>query len=902
VRDPFFEMVKMSMATFINAMTGYDCTYYPVASNVPRDLFNLADVYFDAVFRPLLTEEIFRREGHHLVPADRGHPAAGLSVSGIVYNEMKGWFSNPELTLAERVTQNLMPDTIYGRNSGGRPERIPDLRYEQFVRYHRSHYHPSNAFFFLYGNIPTAEHLVFLRERLATFRREPEGNAVARQPRWAGPREVREPYPISQEEPADNKTYAALAWIVGDVLDPQDATLWHILGQILLGNEAAPLRQAVIDSRLGQDLIHSGADWVGRESVFRVGLKGTDPGLTGAFEGLVLDTLRRLAGGRIERSRVDAAFHQVSYHFLEIRPELPLFYLSLVLDSWRFGGDPLMFLRMQQHLSDARARYESDPALFNAMLRERLLTNPHRLLLVLEPDREWQARTDAEFARRMENIRRRLNDGDLRRIAREAEDLERASAAPNPPEALARLPQLGVRDLPRKPVHIPTAVETLDGGVVFLHNDVFANGVNYLALDFDLEGLPADLWPYLPRYADAVVKMGAAGLSYEEIAARLAANTGGIGCRAYFQTHAADPARSLKRLRVALKALDDRMDSALDVLRDVLFGVNPRDSARLENIVSQSLADCRTQIVQEGTRTAELHAGRGLSPEAFLSEAVEGLPQLPLVRMLHDAYRDQSAGLMDRIEAIRDFVLNRRRMTVSFTGSDAACARAREAARGWAAAMRDEAPRPADTGFRPFPRPVREGLAGQVQVAFCARVIPAPHSSHEDEPLLVIGSRLVSMDYLLSEIRFKGNAYGGGCGYDGLQRKWAFWSYRDPRVAETLEVFEGVRRHVESAPWRQADVDRAIIGTAKHEQRPIRPASATDTALWRHVAGLTPERREQRYERLLAATPEAVRGAVLAVLDRESDRGSVCVVAGRPQLEEANRRMPGRELEIRDIE
>ena len=298
VREPFFEMIKMSMATFINAMTGEDATYYPVASNVPKDLFNLAEVYFDAVFHPLLSEQTFRREGHHLAPADGNGSVTGnvtgngganggnrLAISGIVYNEMKGAFSDPDASLARLLNHGLLPDTIYAHESGGTPDAIPDLSYDAFRRFHANYYHPSNAYFFAYGDIATADYCGFLDQRLADFARRrvewPAGVSgdrfdPVRQGRWAAPRALRERYPIGANEPDAERTYLVNAWLTGDALDPEDAALMRVLSLILAGNEAAPLRKAVVASRLGADLTYSGSSSVGREATFVIGIRGSE--------------------------------------------------------------------------------------------------------------------------------------------------------------------------------------------------------------------------------------------------------------------------------------------------------------------------------------------------------------------------------------------------------------------------------------------------------------------------------------------------------------------------------------------------------------------------------------------------------------------------------------------------
>ena len=906
VKEPFFEMIKMSMATFINAMTGSDHTYYPVASNVKKDLFNLAEVYFDAVFHPLLTEETFKREGHHLAPVNPEDPTGDLKITGIVYNEMKGVFSDPESRLYRSMTSRLLPDTLYARESGGDPEAIPDLTYAQLKAFHETYYHPSNGYFFLYGDIPTSDYLAFLADKLdkipkneasATLR--PLRPEVTHQPTWKSPQIVRDTYPVGTDEPLTEKTYLMLSWLIGDATDPEDVALCRILSLILLGNEAAPLRKAIIDSQLGADLIYSGASSVGPASTFYVGLKGSEAEHVAAFTQLVTDTLTQLADAEIDSAKVEAAFQQATYHYQEVSPMFPLHMLYRVIEAWIYEKDSDTFLKMEESLAAIRQRWQENPAIFNELMRERLIDNPHRLTSVLSPDANMQAKLDADLEVRTKGIRAQLTDERMRQIAEDAAELERLNGQPNSPEALASLPQLQVSDLPEKPRHIPTVVEEI-GGRALLRNDVFANGVNYLVLDFNLQGLPEHLWTYLPRYTEAVSKLGAADMSYEQMAQRRSAVTGGIGCAPGFGTHALDANRSLQSMRFQLKALDGKMEQALDVLHDLVFSVNPRDTERLRDVLVQSVAEYRTEMIHDGSNTAIHHAARGLSSQAHLAEIVFGLPQLRGSETLLSNFDELNADLMCHIEQIRDFLLNRERLTASFTGSDGAFETTRARLGDWFNAMRNETVNAASVAFQPFDTPPREGLAGPIQIAHCAHVMPAPHYSHPDSTLLSIGAHILRLDYIMSEIRFKGNAYGAWFTYSPFDANLYQASYRDPHVARTLNVFAQTAEYVKQVAWTQTDIDRAIIATAKNSEKPIRPSQAASNALSQHLTGQTRDMREERYAQLRRATPAEVKRALLQLLEENRDKAAVCVVSSREKLEAANRELV-EPLDIEDI-
>ena len=906
VKEPFFEMIKMSMATFINAMTSSDFTCYPVSSNVKKDLFNLAEVYFDAVFHPLLTENTFKREGHHLAPADPADPTGDLKITGIVYNEMKGAFSDPEACLYRSVMRRLLPDTLYANESGGDPDAIPDLTYAELKGFHETYYHPSNGYFVLYGDIPTSDYLTFLADRLdnipknaASTGLRPLRPEVTHQPKWDAPRTATDTYPVGADEPLTEKTYLMLSWLIGNATDPEEVVLGRIMSLILLGNEAAPLRKAIIDSKLGADIVFSGASSIGPEATFYIALKGSEADRVEAFSQLVIDTLTQIVDSEIDSEKVEAAFQQATYHYQEVASMFPLRMLYRVIEGWIYEKDSDTFLKMGQTLDAVRRRWQESPSIFNEFIREKLIENPHRLASVLSPDRDMQGKIDTELAERMKETRAQLTNEQVRQIAADAAELERLNGVPNSPEALAGLPQLQVSDLPEKPRHIPTTVENV-GGQELLRNDVFANGVNYLVLNFDLQGLPQHLWTYLPRYADAVSKLGAAGMNYEEMAQRTSAVTGGIGCSPWFSTHAHEADRALRGISFHLKALDSKIEAALDVLHDLLFAVNPRDTERLRDVLIQAVAEYRTEMIHDGSSTAIHHASRGLSSNAHLAELIYGLPQLRNSETLLNGFDELNTDLMGHIEGIRDFLLTRGRVTASFTGSDTAFETTRTKLGVWLDAMRDEPVNSQAIAFQQFETPPREGLAGPIQIAHCAHVMPAPHYSHPDSTLLTIGAHLIRLDYILSEIRFKGNAYGARFTYSPYDAVLCQSSFRDPHVARTINVFEQTVDYVNQMEWTQTDIDRAIIATAKDGEKPIRPSQAASGALSQHLVGQTREMREERYAQLRRATPTEVKRALLQLLEENRDKAAVCAVSSREKLEAANAEL-AQPLVIEDI-
>lgn len=901
VKHPFIEMVKMSMATFINAMTGSDITLYPVASNVKKDFYNLAEVYWDAAFHPKLSEETFKQEGHHLEFSKKNDPSSDLIVKGIVYNEMKGGYSSPEYRIRFFSEKALFPDTPYGLSSGGDPDSMPELTFSHFKGFYDRLYHPSNAYIFLYGNIPLEEQLSFLSPRLDSYTAQDPQSAIPRQPRFEQSKSVSESYPIGPNEKPDSKTFLNLAWLVGDGTDVREVLAFSILDHLLLGTSAAPLKKALVDSRLGEDVSMCGFSGYGFESTFRVGLKGSEADRQGDFERLVMDVLSEWADKPFPDDRVQAGFHQMAYPFLEISSMFPLHTCFKTYASWLHDADPLDYLRAEEHIAALKKDYQADPMIFSKLIRERLLDNPHRVSIVLTPDSGWQARKDAEFAEKMADLKKSLTEEERSSLVKEADELEQLQNTPNTPEALATLPQLTVSDLPSKPKHIPTTVEELGGGIDVLRNDVFANGVNYFHLAINLEGLDPELYPYLPLYASCVQKMGAAGMDYAQMAERVAACTGGVGFGTECGSHAVDPDLLMRRARFSFKTQDDKIDDALSVVRDKLFELDFSDDKRFREVLVQEKASYRSRIAHMGRELATRHAARGINAVGNVNELLSGLPQVRLIQKLADEYDQCRDATVSKLERIRGFLHQRERLTASFTGTASVYDKVTKTLSDWAGQMRTAGITDNALPFKSWNEPRREGLAAPMQVAYCALMLPAPHLSHPDAAPLTVGSLLLSRGYMWEEIRIKGGAYGAGTGWNGLGGTWSFWSYRDPWIKKTLDAYRAMQEHVRGAEWSRVDIDRAIIGTAKQGEKPIRPGGATGSALWRHLHGDTPERREERHAAVLSVAPQDVKRAILEVLGENIGKGAVCVVSNREKLERANEELADAPLSIEDI-
>ncbi|MGI6494662.1 MAG: insulinase family protein [Kiritimatiellia bacterium] len=887
VREPFFEMIKMSLATFINAFTAQDYTSYPVCSPVPKDFFNLAEVYLDAVFHPLITPETFRREAHHFAFEKPGDTSSPLTLKGIVYSEMQGYAASPENRLYFLAHRLLYPGHPLGRDSGGDPDHIPELTYEAFRDFHATRYHPSNALIFSYGDIPTGDLAAFLDRLLAGF--TADSSAAAPAPAapeaWSAPRSAEAFYEPGPDDPGEEMDYLTLHWAIGDAIDADAHADWELIETLLLGHDGAPLRKALVDSGLGADTCLTGFCSHGWMKEFHVGLKGSRAGRFADFESLVRRVLSDWASRPPAAAEAEAAFQQLAYASREIGRKLPLATLNSVNSAWPYGRDPLTLLFPRARLDACRARWQADPLHFGRLVREKLLDNPHLLRLTLRPDRDLAARKAAALAAKLEARRAAMSDDERGRVDRAAAELDALNGRPNPPEQLALLPQLAIADLPDRPKSIPTVPGDVRG-VPLLRNEVFANGVNYLALHLDLAGLPPDLRSSLGWFAIAWNRMGAAGQDFATLAARRAACTGGLSLAV--SSSLRSNGDFLPGAVVTLRTLDESASGALALLGDLLFGVDARDAGRLRDLLDQTTAACRDSLAEEGLALARATAARHVSPvSAFAYELGFNPDTLRLLEAAAADFDATAAKVAADVERLRAFLLDPRRWAASFTGSDSVFSALQAALGGWiAAAPAPSAPLPPPAPLPPaFPpeRP-REGVAVSGTVAHCAFAMPAPAFGDPRFPLLDVGMNLVSNQYCLPEIRFKGNAYGAGATYAAPAGTALLYSGWDPRIAETLAVFDGARDYVATAPWTRDDIHRAIIACSAGAVSPVRPFEATSVALMRYLGGIDETLRQEIFAARRSATSESVREAMLSLFDEGLPHSAVAVVASRERL------------------
>lgn len=884
LKDVFNELLRGTLQTFINAFTYPDKTLYPVASQEKRDFFNLARVYTDLVLRPRLLRETFRQEGHHLEFDAQGE----LIVSGIVYNEMKGAYSSPDTLMYKALQEHLFPETPYAYDSGGDPEAIPALTYEQFREFHRIFYSPTNARIFLYGDIPTEEHIAFLEEMLAGYERIAVDSSIALQRRWREPLAVHGFYPIGKEEKRAGKTTVNMAWMTAENIDGETAMILTIVSDLLVGSAAAPLRKALIDSGLGEDLSPvTGLERDLQQIVFAVGLRGTDPEKAPRIEALIIRSLEELSTEGFDRELIEGTLHQIEFHGREmVRGAYPygIVLMGRAYHTWLYGGDPIRDLNFPRTILEIRRKWEADPTFFQQIVQRWLMENTHRLLCVMEPSATFQEDREETVRERMARLKASLSPEAQRKIREETLAMARFQTEPDTPEAVATLPKLAIDDISREIESTPTERSQVGGVPVFSH-DLFTNGIAYLDLAFDVSDVPEALQPYLPLLGKLTVQMGAAGLSYEAMAKRLALRTGGLSVNLTTGL-TTDGKTNWQKMIFSVKTLYRNIDPTIAIVRDVLTAGDLTDDARMRDLILEKRNRLHASVIPAAHLFAERAAAAALTLSAWRNEQWNGRTQLRFIADAAERLTDIRADLREKLMRLRERVFARNRLHLNLTADAEGLGMLTRKS----AALLEALP----TGHPPetVPEPSRPmehiGIAVPAQVSYVTKVLAAPPY---DDPLsagLFVLARQLSNGYLYRHIRVQGGAYGGSCRYEALGGLFAFLSYRDPHLVETLAVYRDAVDSALQNPIPREDLEKAIIGSISALDRPQDPAGRGYTAMIREFSGLKDSDRRRFRGEVLDATAEHLQETAQRYFPAALAKAVIAVCADEDRLRKAN--------------
>ncbi len=886
VKEPFVELLKSSLKTFLNAMTYPDKTCYPVASQNVKDFYHLIDVYLDAVFYPRLTPFVFQQEGwHYEIEESDGT----LSYQGVVFSEMKGAYSSPDNLLAELSQRSLFPDTPYGFDAGGDPEVIPSLTFEQFKSFHERYYHPSNARMFFYGDDDPEERLRIAQDYLKDFERREIDSAVPLQKPINQPRNIIRFFPGGGDP--SPKGMLTLNWLLDEAVARETNVAFHMLDYILLGMPGSPLRKALIESRLGEDLAGGGLSSDIRQMYFSTGLKGINPATAGEIESLILEVLSNLVRNGIDPATIEAAQNTIEFTLRENNTgSYPrgLVIMLRALATWLYDADPLALVAFEAPLASVKRSITEKRHFFEEMIDRYFLKNLHRTRLLLEPDSEIAKKAEAADRQRLAEIRSRMSIGEWEHTAAASARLKELQQAPDPPEALATVPTLKLSDLSRINKTIPLAAFHEKGSLILYH-DLFTSGIAYLDLGLDLHTLPQKYLPYAPLFGRALLEMGTEKEDFVTLTQRISRRTGGIRS-SVLTTSVRGSDVSATRLFLRGKAMVRQVEDLLAILKDVLLSVRLDNQERFRQMVLEAKARLEHQLVPSGHQFVDLRLRAPFSEADWAAEQMRGISSLLFLRDLAREVDYHWPAVLCQLEEIRRIVVNRQGLLINLTVDD----RNQSQVYSQVGEFLGLLPVPPSETARWTPEeiPDFEGMVIPTQVNYVgksAHLYRAGYAYHGSSRVI---SRTLRNAWLWDRVRVQGGAYGAFCHFDWLTGVTTFVSYRDPNLLKTLETYDASAGFLKKIQLSENELHKNIIGSIGDMDQYQLPDAKGYTSMVRYLAQETDAQRQMVREEVLATRLSDFR-LYGEALGNALGKGSVKILGSEGALNEASRARPG---------
>lgn len=881
VRDPFFMMTRRSLNTFMNAFTSSDWTAYPFASQNSKDFNNLLDVYLDAAFFSRLDPLDFAQEGHRIEFSEAGNKDSELVYKGVVFNEMKGAMSSPISTLWQTLSKYLFPTTTYHFNSGGEPDCITDLSYEELLAFYKTHYHPSNAVFMTFGDMDVTDLQQRMEERaLHRFDKLDVEVSVADEKPYYAPINVEEAYALDQED-LSAKTHHVLGWLIGHSTDLEEQLKAHLLSRVLLDNSASPLRHVLETTDLGTaPSPMCGLEDSNRQMSFMCGIEGSETACADDFEALILDTLEKVAKEGVPQDMLEAQLHQLELVQREISGDGHPYGLNLILSAMPSAihrGDAIALLNLDPVLASLHEQIKA-PDFVQTLVREWLLDNPHRVRLTLRPDAELAARRDQIEADNLKVIRESLSDAERSAVIKQAAALE-ARQLQEDDESL--LPKVTIDDVPEE-MNIPTA-NAFDKAMPLTQYNQGTNGIVYQQIIIDLPALDEEQKSLLPLYSHLLTELGCGERNYMENQHYQSQVTGSVHAYASIRGAIDNEQQVSGYFTLSGKALVSKQAEMTALLHETLNCARFDETARIREVVAQSRTRKEQSITGNGHGLAMMAAVSKMSPVAELSHRSRGLESIRFIKQLDDSLNDEAQlkALSEQLQTLHDKVKNSPRQFLLVAEEE----QQRALAQSLSALWKDSEKGAAEPFSLPSVRAnVKQVWTTSTQVNFCAKAYPTVTVEHEDSAALTVLGDFLRNGYLHRAIREQGGAYGSGGSQDSADAAFRFFSYRDPRLSETLDDFDQSVNWLLENDHEPQKLEEAILGVVSSIDRPGSPAGEAKQAFHSALFGRTPEQRKRFRARILKVTIDDLKAVAAKYLLPE--KASIAVVTNEAAAEQ----------------
>ena len=883
VKDPFIELAKGSLNTFLNAMTYPDKTVYPVASCNDQDFKNLMDVYLDAVFNPNITkyEEIFKQEGWHYELTGKDDE---LKINGVVYNEMKGAYSSPDEVLSSQIYRSLFPDNTYSKDSGGNPEYIPKLTYEAYLDFYHKYYHPSNSYIYLYGDMDVVERLEWLdKEYLSLYDYKKVNSEINKQPAFDEIKNVEAQYSITMDDSQENKTYLSYNRVVGDSLDEMLYQAFDVLDYALVSSPGAPVKQALIDAGIGDD-VYGSYDAGILQPVFSFVAKNANASQADEFESIIENTLKEVVKTGINKEALLAGINSSEFKFREADfgqfPKGLLFGLNC-LDSWLFD-DMKPFIHLECLGTFAKLRKAVDTDYFEKLIQEYLLDNTHGSSVTVKPKRGLGNEREEALAKELSDYKASLSDEEIKKLIEDTEHLKKYQEEPSSDEDLRKLPMLTRADMKKNAMPFSNIEdELLDVKVV--RHDIESNGIDYISFLFDAGDFAQSELGYLGFFTNALGLVSTEKYSYTDLANATNIYTGGISTGTASHPDIKDRNNFVFKLEVKLKVLEKNLDKALELMEQMLLSSDFTDTKRLGELVAQIKARLQANLSSSGHLVAAMRSMSSFSRYALYQDELKGIAFYRSICHIEKELSESPKSVSDKLAAIAKKLFARNRMLISFTGNNEAYGNAKPSLEKVIAGFDKMSAigNQAEVHFNT----AKEAFIDASQIQYVAKTGDFICEGYEYTGALRLLRIILSYDYLWINVRVKGGAYG--CMNTFLRSGESYFvSYRDPNLSDTLDVYDRIPEYIKSFSPDERDMTKYIIGTFSALDTPMNPEAKGSRSLSAYLEGIAYEQIQKERNEILNAQPEDIRrlaDLVEAVLKKDS----ICVIGNENMIKES---------------
>ncbi len=878
-KEPFMDMVKGSLKTFINAMTFSDKTIYPVASRNEKDFTNLMDVYLDSVFFPMLheTPEIFMQEGWHYDIHDKDEP---ITYKGVVYNEMRGAYSTPDSFLEDLIDEALYPNTCYSHSSGGNPDFIPDLTLEDFRAFHKKYYHPSNCYLFLYGNGDIDKYLQHMNEDyLCHFERQEIDSKISLQPPLTERVEKTAFYPVSEDESTENRDYLSLSYNLGLVTEPIEYLTGQILKHALVSSTAAPIKKALSDAELGEEVSAAATD--GAHAGVSIILKNTSADKKDQFVDIIENAMRQLIENGIDKDLIRSSVNIVEYDMREASrfPTKGIIYHINSMQSWLYNDDPALYLKYSGLLETIRDLIETDH--FEKFLEEKFLQNPHQALILLKPQPGLGDQKAEEVQKRLEAYKTQLSSKEIEKLIEDNAQLREKQLTPDSTEALATIPMLSVSDVEKDAENIPQTVEKQEE-VTLLHHDIFSNDIAYVDYIFDLNHIALEDVPYVNLLTILLGKLDTEKHTYVDLTKEIYRYTGGVTVQSIVYSATDTDKTFYPKVAVRTKAIGKAIDVVNTLVNELLVETQFTDRKRLKDLLQEHKSKMEAGFQQNGHSIAGRRCQSYYSPIARYTEHLYGLDFYWFLSDLVQNFDVESDALSNKLQAISKAVFNRRELVISLTGSRQDYMRFKATLDSLYSGMNNTPYEKAEHNYN-F-KQINEGITTSGGVQYVSKASNYRNHGYDYSGSIHVLTTLLNSEYLHDRIRAKGGAYG--CSISASQTgNMTVASYRDPNLTETLNVYAGAGDFIASLDLDQTTLDKYIIGTISKEDAAMTPHMKGRTATANYISGIDYDMLQQDRREILSTTVDDLR-QYAELLKKTMQDNFVCVLGNDTTIKE----------------